>query len=706
MLKTQNKLLAGCFFTPIKKGKAPLLKNWPSQPMGFDEAFNYHGACGVGVLTGEVSGGLLAIDIDDYSVYLSWLKKVGLGDSGLPETVEISSGNPGHSQKFFLVDSSHWPEISTCILEGLEFRWNNLQSVVYGPSPYGEYYNVTKINEPAYLPDRVIDWLKLQKTNVSGKKKTLDNNGRDNGRDNGHVDELEKIANVETAIHIMGRLRPRNDYNDWIRLSLSLKSADPNSEILFEAWKDWSKKADNTYSDDEKYRIKWNQLNPLRINLGTAIWQANQDDPQNANILNPSEIENFVFIVSEGDYVHEKKPKFRFSRADLNAAFPKKCIGKKKNADVYASASKLIKKKVIGSTWIPGAERIVYVERYGGLMINEHEPYFQGVKGSPDLWVKHVEYLFPQGAETIFNFLAFTLQRPDVKIQYALFLVSEFEGSGKDSLLIPMKRALGEEFKLEDATVFIDKQFNDCLLNTRLLVISEPTTAHESRYLLAENLKNIVASTSNGYRTINPKYGKKREIVDCNNTILLSNHLTSVRTTGSRRYFTAYDAKPPASSTYFDRLHAFFDNGGSDAVVYWLQNKDLNGFDPNRLPGSKQHDGLTQALVDLLPDDILAIRDLILEHEVIAKSTAIKLCKAFQMKRSSQNLKRALQDAGIVQGSNSDRAAVKLEGRSFREYWLALETTKNPRRKLEDYIKAHRALPGEDQADFELWKFD
>lgn len=98
----------------------------------------------VGVLLGEASGGLLAVDHDGHSA--SQLLKDRFGIEALPKTATITSGKPGRFCSFYVVTATEAHELQHLTLktgifdkdgkeEALELRWNGHQQVVGGIHP-------------------------------------------------------------------------------------------------------------------------------------------------------------------------------------------------------------------------------------------------------------------------------------------------------------------------------------------------------------------------------------------------------------------------------------------------------------------------------------------------------------------------------------------------------------------------------------------
>jgi hypothetical protein len=113
-------------------------------------------------------------------------------------------------------------------------------------------------------------------------------------------------------------------------------------------------------------------------------------------------------------------------------------------------------------TWAPGLPMIIpdrliseggWIPHKGVNCFNLYRPPFaiSGKAAGVDLWINHVRKIYPGEADHIIKFLAHRVQRPAEKINHALVLGGP-QGIGKDTLLEPVKRAVGPCRCLADST--------------------------------------------------------------------------------------------------------------------------------------------------------------------------------------------------------------------------------------------------------------
>jgi hypothetical protein len=114
--------------TPVS-GKKGYLKGWQNgiDRQTIQEELN-NKATGIGIILGELSGGIVAIDEDgeEASAIAAELSR-GIN----PPTYTFTSGRENRRQRLYRIPEQYWEFIQTRRLScGLEFRWNGCQSVL------------------------------------------------------------------------------------------------------------------------------------------------------------------------------------------------------------------------------------------------------------------------------------------------------------------------------------------------------------------------------------------------------------------------------------------------------------------------------------------------------------------------------------------------------------------------------------------------
>lgn len=167
--------------TPVNQKKA-YIGGWQQTGLSkevIEQEITSGKADGFGILTGKLSGGLIAIDCDGHEPHARFREILG-GD--ISETISFASGREGRAQYIFSVPQEQWGDIATK-KEGdpnkggqLEFRWSGCYSVL-PPSAHPEtdgYYWVKSPDECsiAPLPEKALEHLQnLCKPKVKAQTK-------------------------------------------------------------------------------------------------------------------------------------------------------------------------------------------------------------------------------------------------------------------------------------------------------------------------------------------------------------------------------------------------------------------------------------------------------------------------------------------------------------------------------------------------------
>lgn len=242
------------------------LKNWPEhEGLTVEEVQEYEPPA-VGVLLGEKSGGLLAIDFDGPGSEEKFLETFGRPCEELPQTIAWTSGKPNRKQMAFVVDREHWPFIKPKPYADknrktiLEIRWNGQQSVIAGAHPETEGYqwvdgcSPEEHPDPAGAPDWLLETLIETKTETKAKGQK--------GKDAANAKKL--LENLDPS--------KCSTYKPWVEIGMCLHSV---SEDLLEAWISFSSKMNNF--DREECEEKWKTFTADRgLTVASLVYMAEQ----------------------------------------------------------------------------------------------------------------------------------------------------------------------------------------------------------------------------------------------------------------------------------------------------------------------------------------------------------------------------------------------------------------------------------------------
>ncbi len=230
------------------------------------------------------------------------------------------------------------------------------------------------------------------------------------------------------------------------------------------------------------------------------------------------------------------------------------------------------------------------------------------------LWLDHIELIFGSLAEPaanhVLDWMAFVIQRPGEKINHALVIYGETQGTGKDSAFTPFFRKIGVPHNVSFITPErLRGQWTDHL-ETQVVCVEEMMNFNRGE--MANKLKPLLAAPPHVV-SINQKNVKQYDIPNIQNWIMFTNHADaiSIEATDRRYWIHKCLLESPREPAYYTRLHRWYDAGGVEKVAGWLSQRDIASFNPNAAPPN------TEAKRDMLeqsqPEAVRYIRRLLRE---------------------------------------------------------------------------------------------
>jgi hypothetical protein len=248
-------------------------------------------------------------------------------------------------------------------------------------------------------------------------------------------------------------------------------------------------------------------------------------------------------------------------------------------------------------TWAPGepmliADRLVshggWIRQRGANCLNLYMPpiVVPGAPAQATVWIEHVYRVFPNDAEHIILWLAHRVQRPAEKINHALVLGGP-QGIGKDSLLEPLKGAVGPWNFLEVSPTQLLGRFNGFLKAVILRVSEARDLGDVNRYQFYDHMKALTAAPPDVLR-VDEKNLREHSIFNVCGIIITTNHKADgvYLTADDRRHFVAWSdlTKDDFTADYWNRLWRFYRDGGAANVAAYLRKLDISKFDPKAPP--------------------------------------------------------------------------------------------------------------------------
>jgi len=300
--------------------------------------------------------------------------------------------------------------------------------------------------------------------------------------------------------------------------------------------------------------------------------------------VNPASLNDYFAYHLTGEFIYRPT-------GDLHpATVLDNVIGKDARMVLYASAA------VHRMTWAPG-----YPERFRvceldptdhkaaqSWLYNRYQPpRAHDRAGDVSPWLDLVRKLYPEDVDHIVNYFADAVQFPQHKCNHALVFGSGIHGIGKDTLLAPLRHAVGHRNFIVIKPSDLVSQYNPWVAS-RVVQISESRDLGEghagiSRYELYERCKDYAAAPPTTL-LCNDKYVKQHQVLNVVRVIVTTNHATDglYIHPEDRRHYCAWSDAEKMDEDEATALWEWYAAGGMDYVANYLATLDLDARGWNR----------------------------------------------------------------------------------------------------------------------------
>jgi hypothetical protein len=254
-------------------------------------------------------------------------------------------------------------------------------------------------------------------------------------------------------------------------------------------------------------------------------------------------------------------------------------------------------RRVEQTTWHPGlamfiADRLAvaggWIEKHSAVSFNQYRAprILPGDSSKAKPWLDHVRKIYPDDAEHIVRWLAHHRQHPGDKVNHALVLGGA-QGIGKDSMLEPVKQAIGPWNFHEVSPAHLLGQFNSFVKSVILRINEGRDLGEIDRFKFYDHTKIYTAAPPDVLR-VNEKHLKEYYALNCLGLIITTNHKSDglYLPADDRRHYVAWSnyQKVDFTPDYWNTLWGFYRAGGFEHVTAYLSELDLCSFDPKAPP--------------------------------------------------------------------------------------------------------------------------
>jgi hypothetical protein len=248
-------------------------------------------------------------------------------------------------------------------------------------------------------------------------------------------------------------------------------------------------------------------------------------------------------------------------------------------------------------TWAPGLPMLIpdrliaeggWIERPEVACLNLYRPPTIKVGNPADAlpWLRHIFKVFGDDAPHIVKWLAHRVQHPRDKLNHALVLGGS-QGIGKDTLLEPVKRAVGPWNFSEVSPQQMLGRFNGFLKSVILRVNEARDLGDVNRFQFYDHMKSYIAAPPDVLR-VDEKNLREHSVWNCCGVIITTNHKADgiYLPADDRRHYVAWSdlTKDNFDANYWNRLWGWYENGGDRHVAAYLTNLNISTFDPKAPP--------------------------------------------------------------------------------------------------------------------------
>lgn len=198
--------------------------------------------------------------------------------------------------------------------------------------------------------------------------------------------------------------------------------------------------------------------------------------------------------------------------------------------------------------------------------------------GNVKPFVALLDYVFDDEDELktwFWQWLAYPIQNPGVKLFSAVLLHSPHQGVGKSFIGYIMGDIYGENFSVVSEEQ-VHSSFNDWCAHKQFILGEEMTGSEKRRD--ADRIKNMLTREQ---IVVNRKYEPVYSVTDCNNFLFTSNHVDAFILEDKDRRICVHEIRsPPRSDAWYKQIDTWRRNGGPAHLLSHLLTVDCTEFNP------------------------------------------------------------------------------------------------------------------------------
>jgi hypothetical protein len=359
-----------------------------------------------------------------------------------------------------------------------------------------------------------------------------------------------KISDDEVKDQLR-HIDPSMPYTEWLTVCFALKHQYQfDDEKGFEIFNEWSAEGGN-YGGYEDCRAVWSRAKANCTDRAPVTWKSlakrtNADYygneivlPENCGI-NPF---SSVYYVVEAKEYYDLRVDYRFDTQQFDSTYRvyQSRYNFKGSPSGFVDASG---QKVLGYKFRPGEGK--FLKEEGKSYINIWLPFPEVKLEDPVLYPKHKMiidehfkrlYSNVDTRKTIYDFLGYTVQYPEVKIKWVLLLQS-FPGAGKTTIRTMLARAVGKQNIVDVYAYQVRERYNSWFEGKKVVVFEDLNLKGQGSGAVMQKLKGYI---TNETIPVEAKYRNTYDIDNIASLIALTEYKHAVPLEpNDRRWFIAF----------------------------------------------------------------------------------------------------------------------------------------------------------------------
>jgi hypothetical protein len=419
---------------------------------------------------------------------------------------------------------------------------------------------------------------------------------------NGACHQYHDVVDIDRVRDALKHV-PADDRQLWLEIGMALNDAYGDAGRAI--WDDWSATCAQKFNDRDQEKT-WRSFNGSGIGIGTLFmhaqkygWRPHSNGHDGGS--GALSLDDFhCYMAMPNSYIFTPTREI-WPASSVNARVPAIPIEGRTEDDEEKEIkpnSWLQKNRAVEQlTWAPGLPMLIkdrvisgggWIERPGSNCFNLYNPptIESGDAGQAGPWLEHVRKVYPEHTDHLLRWFAQRVQHPEVKINHAIVLGGA-QGIGKDTMLEPVKRAVGPWNFEEVSPQAMLRRFNSFLKSVILRVSEARDLGDVNRYQFYDHMKSYTAAPPDVLR-VDEKHIREHSVLNCTGVIITTNHLTDgiFLPAEDRRHYVAWSERTLAdfSDAYWNDLWGWYETGGYSHVAAYLRELDLSSFDPKRPP--------------------------------------------------------------------------------------------------------------------------